>query len=123
MEEFDPVIYAEKLLKKHEIINLTSLENSLKQVKIQVEAEQQTAIFEIEKAQNELKLKGGLEMFSTLVDRKNKAQKGLDMTGKYVTQLNQVYTETNRLIEEKDNHRKNAILMYGLVNELLHLNK
>ncbi|CAG9333024.1 EXOC5 [Blepharisma stoltei] len=122
MEEFDPVQHCEKLLKNHEIINLTSLEGALNRVKTELEKERDTAIEEIEKIQNELKGKGGMNLHTSLVERHNKAQKGLDLAGVMVKDLNQGYAITNKLIEEKDKHRKNAILIYELVNELLHLN-
>jgi hypothetical protein len=122
MDLFNPVKYCENLLKEHEIVSLASLSEALQKVKAKVEMEKDAALKAIEKIQQTVHAKGGMDMGYQLFERQARAHKDLESARALVKELNRDYDTTSKTIEEKENQRRNALLLKDLVIELDHYN-
>lgn len=122
MESFEPVKYCEGLLKSYDSVSLASLDQALAKVKLKLEKERDECLDSINKVQQGVQDKGGIDIVYKLLDRQSKANRGLEAARFMVKELNTEYAEISRILEEKEMQRKNAILVRDLVIELDHYN-
>lgn len=122
MDNFNSIHFCEGLLKSCEIISLTSLEKALQDVRKKVENEKEFALKSIEKIQQSIQEKGGMDISYQLLERQARAHKDLESARILVKELNLDYEKTSAMLENKEMQRKNSILLKNLVLELDNFN-
>ncbi|OMJ86967.1 hypothetical protein SteCoe_11440 [Stentor coeruleus] len=122
MDSFNSINFCEGLLKSYEIVSLSSLEKALQEVKKKVENEKESALKSIEKIQQSIQEKGGIDISYQLLERQARAHKDLESARILVKELNRDYDKTSVMLENKEMQRKNAILLKNLVLELDNFN-
>lgn len=122
MDNFNSIHFCEGLLKSCEIISLTSLEKALQDVRKKVENEKESALKSIEKIQQSIQEKGGMDISYQLLERQARAHKDLESARILVKELNLDYEKTSAMLENKEMQRKNSILLKNLVLELDNFN-